>query len=43
MFLGSKEISLLMIALYMSQDEVVTQIDGILRPRDEMIDIAIVS
>jgi hypothetical protein len=30
MFLGGKEISLLTIALYVSQDEVMAQIDGIL-------------
>ena len=43
MFLGGKEIALLTIALYVSQDEVVTQIDRILRPRYEMVHIALVA
>jgi hypothetical protein len=43
MFLGGKEIALLTIALYVSQDEVVTQINGIFRPRDEMVDLALVA
>lgn len=43
MFLGGEDIALLTIALYVSQDEVVTQIDRILRPRYEMVHIALVA
>jgi hypothetical protein len=43
MFLRGEEIALIPVALLMSKDEVVAQINGIFRPRYEMVDLALVA
>ena len=43
MFLRGEEIALIPVALLMSKDEVVAQINGLFRPRYEMVDLALVA